>query len=382
MSFIIYTSLVLWLLYGALIAFYRRGWMALPETKTAAIAENNFHTKVSVIIPARNETSNIAACVRSVLAQNYPEVLLEIIVVDDHSTDDTADIVQALALAYRNIRLIKLDETIANKAYKKRGIEMGIANATGSLIVTTDADCTHNKQWIAMLVKCHETTGAQFIAAPVSFITENKLLSVFQTLDFMTMQGITGASVYKRFHTMCNGANLAYTKAAFTAVNGFKGIDNIPTGDDMLLMFKIYKLDPNKVVYLKSANAIVDTPAAMSWKEFFNQRIRWASKATHYDDKRIFWTLLLVYIFNVWFLVLFIGAFFKWQLLVTLLAVLAAKTVTELWFIKPVATFFQKEKWIGWFAFLQPLHILYVVVSGWLGKFGKYEWKGRSITKS
>ncbi len=376
---LIYTSAFIFLLYALLIAYYRWGWVSMPAFELHQRPLSTYQTRVSVIIPARNETVNIANCIRSILAQSYPAYLIEIIVVDDHSTDDTADITQAMALAYTNVYLIKLSETDTNMAYKKRAIEAGINRAAGTLIVTTDADCIHPQLWLETLVQYQEKTQAQFIAAPVVYITKNKLLSVFQCLDFMTMQGITGASVYKRFHTMCNGANLAYTKAAFTEVNGFAGIDNIPTGDDMLLMHKIYQQHPNEVVYLKSSDAITSTHPAYSWKEFFQQRIRWASKASHYNDKRIFAALLLVYVLNVWFVVMAIAAFFSWKYLVLLAVALIAKTLVELWFLKPVADFFSMGKWLGWFPFLQPLHIVYVIISGWLGKFGKYEWKGREI---
>jgi len=342
---------------------------------------NTYQTRVSVIIPARNETVNIANCIRSVLAQSYPSFLIEIIVVDDHSNDDTADITQALALAYTNVFLIRLNEPDANMAYKKRAIEAGIAKASGTLIVTTDADCSHNTFWLETLVQYQEKTQAAFIAAPVAYITKNKVLSVFQCLDFMTMQGITGASVYKRFHSMCNGANLAYTKAAFEQVHGFAGIDKLPTGDDMLLMHKIYTLHPNDVYYLKSTEAVVTTHPAYNWREFFQQRIRWASKASHYNDKRIFAALLLVYVFNVWVMMIAIAAFFLWKYLLVLAAMLVCKTIVELWFLKPVASFFGMGKWMSWFPPLQPLHILYVIISGWLGKFGKYEWKGREIRR-
>ncbi len=105
----------------------------------------------------------------------------------------------------------------------------------------------------------YQSTGAKFIAAPVKMMGDKTLLGVFQTLDFLTLQGITGASVYKRFHTMCNGANLAYPKETFIEVNGFEGIDNIPSGDDMLLMHKIFLRYPDKIFYLKNTTAIVTT---------------------------------------------------------------------------------------------------------------------------
>src|SRR3989337_2831198 len=188
------------------------------------------------------------------------------------------------------------------RAHKKLAIEKGIDVAAGELIITTDADCVFTPDWLSYIASYYIATGAKFIAAPVRIRTRYSFLSIFQSLDFLTLQGITGASVYKRFHTMCNGANLAYAKAVFYEVNGFNGIDTIASGDDMLLMYKIYKLYPERVFYLKNRQVVVTTNPVTTWKDFFNQRIRWASKATHYDDKKIFWILLLVYCINLCFL--------------------------------------------------------------------------------
>ena len=212
---------------------------------------------------------------------------------------------------------------------------------------------------------------------------------MFQALDFAMLQGITGASVHKKIHSMCNGANLAYTKKAFEAVGGFAGIDNIASGDDMLLMHKIYKQWPDNVMFLKSKKAIVQTAPVHSVKEFFNQRIRWASKADKYDDKRIFVVLLLVYIINFLLLALSVFTIFRnaqyiifniqcsifgvWLLLLLL------KTVAELIFLYPVAKFFGKQNLLWLFPVMQPFHILYTVIAGWFGKFGSYKWKGRNV---
>ncbi len=377
---LVYFSVFLIFCYALLIAYYRYGWMKLPTFNFTQKPATSYSTKVSVIIPARNETANIANVIKSVLAQTYPANLLEIIVVDDHSTDDTAEIAQSFSLNHPQVKVISLGDD-NTKAYKKKAIEKGIGLSSGDLIVATDADCLHETDWIESLVQAQNENDAQFIAAPVVFTTKNNLLSMFQTLDFMTLQGITAASVFLRFHTMCNGANLAYTKQSFIDVNGFAGIDNIPTGDDMLLMHKIYKKFPTQVIYLKTKAAITSTPPTETWKGFFNQRIRWASKATHYDDKRIFGALLLVYLFNVWFLVLLVAAFFSIKFLLVLFILMAVKTIAELWFLIPVTRFFNKTKCLVWFPFLQPIHIIYTVIAGWLGKFGKYEWKGRVVSK-
>ncbi|MEI9933535.1 MAG: glycosyltransferase family 2 protein [Ferruginibacter sp.] len=287
-----------------------------------------------------------------------------------------------LTYSIDNIKLISLKDHVDQQlnSYKKKAIEIAIQQSTGELIVTTDADCIVSEEWLHAIASFYEKYQPAFIAAPVVYLkTNNSFLSIFQSLDFMTLQGITGASVYKKIHCMCNGANLAYTKKVFYEVNGFTGIDNIASGDDMLLMHKIYKRYPEKVLFLKSKEAIVKTKPMESLKDFFNQRIRWASKADKYEDKRIFTVLFFVYIFNVWFICLLILGIWNFSYWVLLIELSAAKTVIELFFLSPVADFFSNKKLLWRFPIAQPFHIIYTVIAGWLGKFGTYKWKERSV---
>lgn len=365
--------ILLFVFYSVLIIYCLQSWKQVPFY--SATREKPV-TKVSVIIAARNEEKNIGKLLRSLQQQDYPTELLEIIVVDDHSTDATAEIVKH----FPGTILLQLKEDALN-SYKKKAIETGINLASGELIVTTDADCITGKDWIRTIVAFRQETEAVFIAAPVAFSNAAKknVLYQFQVLDFLVLQGITGAAVYKQMLSMCNGANLAYTKQAFTAVNGFSGIDHIASGDDMLLMHKISKQFPGKIQYLKSKEAIVYTETEKTWKSFFNQRIRWASKADQYDDKRIFYVLLLVYLFNLSFLVLLIAGFWNYSYWFALAALWLGKTIIEFPFVNSVASFFNRQPLMKYFFFLQPLHIFYTIIAGWLGKFGKYEWKGRNV---
>ena len=351
-------------------------------------------TKITVIIPARNEEENIANCLDSVCNQSYPKKLFEVLVIDDHSTDNTAAIIKLYES--KNVKLISLKDFIPAgeiNSYKKKAIEIAITQSTGELIVTTDADCFAKENWLQTIAAFYEQYDPAFIAAPVSIDCSNKFIEFFQGLDFMTLQGITGASVHKKIHSMCNGANLAYSKKAFTEVGGFAGIDNIASGDDMLLMHKIYKRYPNKVMFLKSKEAIVQTAPVNSIKEFFNQRIRWASKADKYDDKRIFAVLLLVYLVNLLLVALpVISIFVKSAFSISLypftfvftvlecwISLLIIKTIAELIFLMPVSKFFGKRSMLWMFPLMQPIHIIYTVIAGWLGKFGSYSWKERKV---
>lgn len=388
MQIVIIISLLLFTAYLLLIIFYTVSWKQMPEFVPVSIQLSEEDSiKISIIIPARNEANNIKACLDSINAQSYPGHLFEVLVIDDHSTDDTAAIVKNYPA--KKIQLISLKDYLQSGAinsYKKKAIEIAVAQATGELIITTDADCIVPKKWLQTVADFYKQTHAAFIVMPVALlpVTQSdglgtKLLTIFQSLDFMVLQGITGASVYKKAHSMCNGANLAYTKKVFEAVGGFKGIDHIASGDDMLLMHKVFSLYPDRVLYIKSPEVIVQTQAASTLKAFINQRIRWASKADKYDDTRIFAVLLLVYFFNCWLLVLLIATLFFPTLIYCLLLLLAAKTLVELIFLFPVATFFSNSKLLFYFPFAQPIHILYTIVAGWLGKFGKYSWKGREV---
>ncbi len=373
---------LLMVVYAVLIAYYHSAWNRLPEF---VLPEKSASVFISVIIAARNEENNINGLLQSLYDQRYPKELYEVIIIDDHSTDNTWPLLQEQRFSPMQVRPLQLQDFVEERSaiasYKKKAIETGINAAAGTLIVTTDADCRFNPMWLQTIAGFYEANNAKFIAAPVTFHNQRTLLSVFQSLDFLTLQGITAASVYKRFHSMCNGANLAYEKSAFYEVNGFNNIDNIASGDDMLLMHKIFKQYPNRVFYLKNREAIVTTDPVTTWKQFFHQRIRWASKADKYDDKRIFIVLLLVYLLNVFFLAGAVAAFFKTTWLMLVLLLLLAKVLIEFPFVNSVAIFFGQQKLMKYFPFLQPLHIGYTIIAGWLGKFGHYEWKGRRIRK-
>lgn len=361
-------NVVLLALYRMIIGRANRILMILPYYKSAAFSND----KVTVIIPARNEVANIGRCLDSLLEQSLPKHQFEIIVVDDGSTDSTASIV--MSYAEKGVKLIQLSNEIGGK---KAALSKGIAAATHPLIITTDADCTYPKNWLNTLLNYRSEHDAVFVAAPVKYTKEINSLERFQSLDFLALQGITIAAVSKQLFNMCNGANLLYTKEAFEKVNGFKGIDQIPTGDDMLLMEKIDAAYPGKVKYCFSQEAIVATLPAAGLKAFIQQRIRWASKSTTYKNSNIKLVLLLVYLVNLGLLSLTIMSCFDLYYLKSALLLLLIKTIFEYPFMIRVARFFDKQYLLPWFILAQPFHIVYTTLSASLSFFKSYEWKDR-----
>jgi len=334
-------------------------------------------TQFTVIIPARNEAANIKACVDSILNQDYPAAAFEIIVIDDFSEDDTAFIVHALSQQYPQLRLLKLADHCKDGdtlAYKKKAIEIAVAQAKGDWILTTDADCIVPPRWLLLYNAYIHQHQPCFVAAPVMFIKTAGILNQFQVLDFLALQGITAAAVGAGKHSMSNGANLGFEKAAFIAVGGYQGVDHIASGDDMFLMHKMKQTLHKPVGYLFHPDAIVLTAAMDTWKGFIMQRIRWASKARYYDDHSITMVLTLVYFFNLSFICLALMG--SWS---TLLIALAFKTFFELFFLDPVAKFFQLQPELKYFVFYQPIHIVYNIAAGLFGQLKTYSWKGRKV---
>ena len=365
------------------------GWSAIPQWETPI--KFSPKVKVSILIPARNESANIQQCIQSILNQKFPSSLFEIIVIDDHSTDDTAELVQAFGKP--NVRILFLKDYVKDRdkllSFKKKAIEVAIAESSGSLIITTDADCIVPLDWLNLIVSFYEKSaeqnngkGYKFIAAPVNFHDEKSLFEKCQSLDFIGMMGVTGAGIHRQFMNMCNGANLAYEKEAFYEVDGFEGIDNIASGDDMLLMQKMAKRYPDQIAFLKNQRATVLTNAIGTLKPFAQQRIRWASKSGSYQEFQILLILVFVFLFCVslllnFFLLPFFFAKLKWVLLFQILI----KTIIDYFFLNQMSRFFGRQDLMNFFLQAQVFHIIYIAVIGFLGNVKKqYRWKGRDVS--
>lgn len=384
--------LFLAIFYFALLLLYAIGWQRI---KPFSLPPNFFpSTSIAVIIPARNEADNIGRCLTAVLEQQYPPELLQLIVIDDHSTDNTAAIV---ATNYPQVKLLRLSEHIAanhpnnispNKAkpiaiaYKKKAIETAILQTQQELIVTTDADCFMNEQWLLYIAAFYETHNKpQMIAAPVCYTRVTSFFATFQALDFAGMIVATGASLHWGLSDMCNGANLAYQRAAFFAVKGFSGIDDIASGDDMLLMNKIRHQYPNGIFFLKNKAATVYTYPQPTLQDFARQRLRWASKSGRYADRFTLPALASVYLFNLSLIttsiLLLLGIFRPfWPYLVLQIGL---KLTADAIFLYTGTYFFGQKRWLYWFFPAQLLHIFYIVLIGTIGNLKTYQWKGRKV---
>jgi cellulose synthase/poly-beta-1,6-N-acetylglucosamine synthase-like glycosyltransferase len=379
---------ILCIIYVALFILYTIGWDKVAITHPELTLKNKI--AFSIIIPARNEEQNIQKILNSILYNHYDKTCYEIIVVDDFSEDNTASLADITFKKHQfdNGWILKLSEIDYDfsqiKSYKKKAIELAIQASKFEYIITTDADCTVPLNWLKSFQTPYlKNPNTKAVIGGVNFtaLDRKNILYFLQSIDFMTMQGITVASYKMKMGNMCNGANFSYKKEYFYAVGGFEGINNLASGDDMMLLNKLKKAYPNDISYIKSKDNIVETPIQNTWKSFFNQRVRWASKNGKYNDYILNTILISVYFFNLLLLLGVIYCVFKPEYVYYLLSVWLIKYIVELIFIYPVAKFFNKTNELLYHFILQPLHVSYIIATGFLGMFKKYEWKGRTIKK-
>jgi cellulose synthase/poly-beta-1,6-N-acetylglucosamine synthase-like glycosyltransferase len=363
-------------LYLVVIVYLIKGWASLRKPPVKASLAT-LSTRVTILIAARNEEANIDLTINDLLAQDYPKNLLEIIIVDDHSTDSTAAIIAGYAS--QGIRLLQLNETQRLNSYKKKAIAEAIRLSTGDLMVATDADCRMGPQWLSSVVSYFESTQPVMISSPVAYFQEKSFFERLQTLEFSYLIGIGASFIGNGRASTCNGANLAYRKDVFYEVGGFKGIDDLASGDDELLLQKVAERYPGRIGFLKSRDAVVYTHAKATMAEFLQQRRRWASKSTKYKDKSIVALAVGIWLFNLSMLANFLIGFYNiyfWQLFAMQLLV---KYLFEAAFLLPITSFFKRAGLILYLLILSPIHVLYFVYVGLIGNTSQYSWKGRTV---
>ncbi len=359
---------------------YYEGFTSLPSWNLPK--NHNFSTPITIIIPVRNEENYIIPCLKSIINNDFPSDLLEIIVINDHSTDQTVKRIEAFN--HPCVKLLHLAEFIQpneTQSFKKKGIEIAINQASGDLILTTDGDCVVSKNWLPLMVSYYEINRPKFIAAPVNFHQETTAFEKFQSIDFAGMIVLTGAGIHRKLMNMCNGANLAYEKRVFYEVNGFVGIDDKASGDDMMLMQKVAKKYPSRIGFLKNKAATTFTFAKPDWQSFYQQRIRWASKSTSYDEWQVTLYLGLIWLFCLSIpTTAFLGLFFGTKMLWYALAQFLIKNVIDYFYLRMSCRFFGREDLMKSFWSASIYHLIYIIAIGALSNFvKKYEWKGREV---
>jgi glycosyltransferase involved in cell wall biosynthesis len=365
MIFVLYFVIIL---YCVAIAFLIYGFTKVNAIDYIGLTPK---TKFSIIVPFRNEAENLPILLESLSKLNYPMELFEVILVDDFSEE-------AFKIPSLKFKVSVINNVRVTNSPKKDAIVTAMQIVTTDWIITTDADCTVNTNWLLTLDNYIQLHDVAMIAGAVTYDCGNSFLHHFQQLDLTSLQGATIGSFGINKGFMCNGANFAYTKSFFKKLNGFEGNDGIASGDDVFLLQKATAQFPEKVHYLKSQNTIITTKPLNDWKSLFYQRVRWASKTSSYQSSFGKGLGLLVFAGNLsWLFVLgswLLGltAFQNVFLLFTL------KFSVDTVLIYKSNEFLTKTK-IQYLILSSLFYPFFSVSVALYSLFGKYEWKGRKF---
>ncbi|MCH8195881.1 MAG: molybdopterin-dependent oxidoreductase, partial [Chloroflexi bacterium] len=220
--------------YAMLIGAFARGFRKV--THRPLLAETNDVPFVTVIVPARDESCCIKACLESILANDYPAGRFEVMVVDDLSEDDTPDVVRRMIAQLGDeqdgkLQLLQMPENLERtRAHKKRAIEKGISVARGDIIMTTDADCLVPDTWIRTAVAMFDDINddpmvdavTAFVSSPVLYKTGRGPLMHMQALEFLGLVAVgagamCGLAPYKIEHLLIDGYDIVVNKPKVAA---------------------------------------------------------------------------------------------------------------------------------------------------------------------
>jgi cellulose synthase/poly-beta-1,6-N-acetylglucosamine synthase-like glycosyltransferase len=337
-------------------------------------------TAFTIIVPFRNEEKNLPKLLQSFSKLNYPYKLIEVILVDDFSTDSSERICIRWRLEHEYLDTTLLENLRLSNSPKKDAIGRAMPIAKHDWIITTDADCIVKPNWLLTIDNYIQNNDAEMIVGAVIYKTKNNWFHHFQQLDLLSLQGTTIGSFGINKPFMCNGANFAYTKNFFTKIGGFGGINDKASGDDVLLLQKAVSANLEKVHYLKNNDFIVTTKPENDLFQLFMQRVRWASKTTGYSSTYAKFLAVIVLLMNLslvcglWFVVC---GCCNWKIL---LIPFLIKYLVDYCLLYKANKYLLKGKWLLPLA-SSLLYPFYSSLVGIYSLFGSFSWKGRTFRK-
>jgi glycosyltransferase involved in cell wall biosynthesis len=210
---------------------------------------------VSIIVPARNEEANIAACLESLAIQTG--VPFEIIVVDDHSTDRTQDIAGSFSPRYDNVRVIEAAPLPANCTGKNNAVSTGARAARGEWLLFTDADTVHLPGSLARAI----AEAKQFNADMLSYSPEQIAITFWE----MAILPIVFAELARQFPptkvsdpnssiAAANGQYILIRREAYDAIGGHAAVANEILED--VALARLVKQSGRKLRFRYAADAV------------------------------------------------------------------------------------------------------------------------------
>lgn len=324
---------------------------------------------ISVIVAARNEEKNIERCLDSLDNLIYPEEKIEIIVVDDNSTDHTNAIIEEFIKGRRKFKCITTKKMIGNLKGKTNALANALEISSGEVILTTDADCAVSPTWAQSLASYYETDVAMVCGYTTQEANDN--FAGMQMLDFIYLLTVAAGSMNLNFPLSCIGNNMSYRKSVYDEVGGYENIPFSVT-EDFNMLKAIFRLGKYKVIYPFETGGLVTSIPCEDYKSLYWQKKRWGVGGL--DSELIgFLIMSLGFITNI--LVLLTPVFFSPEYL----SLSVFKFATDFFFLLPVLSKFNLTSKLKYFAAFELYFIIYVLMLPiMLLASKKVMWKGRT----
>ena len=374
----LYIAAFVMLLYGAMITGAIIGFNKLRASATELPLHYQPQLFLSIVVSARNEEENIAHFFSELEKQAYSKELFELLIIDDASEDLTYSLIQDY-VKKSTLQISVLQNT--SHLGKKKSIAQCIAQAKGSIIITTDADVVYRSAlWLQTIAFTFEMKAPAMLIMPIDFETSTGLVSAFQLTENLALTAITAGFVGIQKPFLCNGANLAFQKSAYEQVNGYQTHQHISSGEDVFLLESIKKAYGSQAIfYGLSRFLICKTKTEKTWTNLLQQRLRWAYKAkynTNWLNSAIAILMLLANGLPWAVLVAFFTQAISIPYLVTFMF---AKFIFDFLLLFLAADFLGKKLYMRWFFPFQWLYGIYALTVGVGAMFIKPRWKNKPI---
>ena len=339
------------------------------ETMCTSSLQHN----VSILIAARNEGENIEKLLQSLYYQSFNKEKFDVIIVDDHSTDDTFAVSENFRILHpeMNLKLLK-----ATGSGKKQAISQALHAAENELVMVTDADCELPQRWIEVMVDYFVNHDLKMLLGPVLLSPADTLFEKLQVLEHLSLIASTAGSAAIGMPVMCNGANMMYDRKAALEVEKERTDMKIASGDDMFLMEQFLKhYGSDSVKFLLDNEAIVKTATMPDLKAFFRQRRRWVSKTKAYTNWKIIATALIVLMFNLSIVFFFAAGFFIKIFWIFFVLYVILKTLIDFPILRRITNFMKQQKLMLCMLPLEFVYPFYVVFTAVAGLVSNVKWK-------
>lgn len=324
-------------------------------------------SSLCVIIPFRNEEGRIRLLLDSIEKLNY--LPKEFIFVNDHSNDQGTELIKTLS---SNIpfRILDLPKGIQGK---KAGIRYAISNSESDYMLTIDADVQLPQDYFLMVARL---SNADMYILPAILVAE-KIHQHLYEVDLLLVNAVnTGLSGLAR-PIIASGANLLFSRNAFTKMDRLESHAHMPSGDDIYLL-RDFRNGKATVRLVTDPRIAVQTETPQSLKEFFHQRLRWIAKTGDVKDNLSTTLAIVQALFTFLFFGLIIYLFCIGETKGAVIGFVAKMGIDMLAFLPFINRVRRVRSWlfIPVYELIFPLYTLLILIM--MYRF-KPEWKGRKL---